>query len=144
MKFKQFVLFFLLLLPFASLFGQEIPVPSDWQDLYQNYGLFLATAGGVAGIAMFVGEIIVRLLNLAIKWQKVAIVWVLAIVASVVGNYVLNVGYLGEAIWWETLVWGAFSGLLANGIWSSNTGFIKSILEFVINLIKSKQEVPVE
>lgn len=144
MKFKHLVLFILLLFPVVSLFGQTIPVPSDWQDLYQNYGVFLATAAGVAGIAMFISEIVVRLLNILVKWQKVAITWVLAIAASLVGNYVLNVGYLAEATWWETLIWGVFSGLLANGIWSSNTAFIKSILEFVVNLIKSKQEAPVE
>lgn len=140
MKFKHLILFLLLLLPVVSVFGQT--VPSDWKDLYDNYGIFFATAGGVAGIAMFIGEIVARLLNLVAKWHKVVVIWVLAIAASLVGNYVLNTGYLAEATWWETLGWGAFSGLLANGIWSSNTAFIKSILEFVINLIKAKQEVP--
>ena len=131
-------LLFLLVASVAVVFGQTVPV--DWADLYENYGTFFATAGGIAGIAMFLGEIVIRLLKLAVKWQKVALVWVLSIATSFVGAFVLNVGYLAEATWWETLIWGAFSGLLANGIWSGNVAFIKSILEFIVGLIKAKQE----
>lgn len=132
----------LLMVTGIVAFGQsDVVIPSDWSDLYNNYGVYFATAGGVAGIAAFLGELVIRWLKLLVKWQKVLVVWVLAVVASFVGAFVLNVGYLAEATWWETVIWGVFSGLLANGIWSSNALFIKSILEFLVGLIKAKQPV---
>lgn len=134
----------LLLFAAVGLHAQDVVIPPDWADLYENYGVYFATAGGVAGIAAFLGELLIRFLNLAVKWQKVVLVWALSIGASFVGAFVLNVGYLAEASWWETLIWGAFSGLLANGIWSSNALFLKSILEFFIGLIKAKQVAPAE
>lgn len=116
-----------------------VPNIPDWADLYANYGTYFATALGVAGIAMFLGELVVRVLKVGVKWAKVTVVWVMAIAVSFVGNYVLNVGYLADATIWETAIWGAFSGLVANGIWSSNIAFLKTIVEFLVGLIKAKQ-----
>lgn len=139
---QRFLSLVILLFAAVGVFAQnDVIIPPDWGDLYDNYGVYFATAGGIAGIAMFVGELVIRLLNLVVKWQKVALVWVLSVAVSYVGAFVLNVGYLAEASWWETAIWGVFSGLLANGIWSSNVAFIKSILEFFIGLIKAKQPV---
>jgi len=139
MKVKQLLLTLVILLVSAvGLFANDVILPPDWSDLYNNYGIYFATAGGVAGIAAFLGELVIRYLKFDLKWQKVTTVWVLAIVASLAGAFVFNVGYLAEANWWETLIWGAFSGLLANGIWSSNALFLKSILEFFVGLIKAK------
>jgi len=141
MKMKHLLsLLVLLLVGTVGLIAQ----PTDWADLYENYGIYLATAGGIAGIAAFLGEIVIRFAKLALKWQKVAVVWALAVAVSFIGAFVLNVGYLAEASWWETVIWGVFSGLLANGIWSSNVVFIKSILEFVVGLIKEKQASTVD
>lgn len=142
MKMKHLLsLLVLLLVGTLGAIAQDVVIPPDWADLYENYGVYFATASGVAGIAAFLGELVIRYTKLAIKWQKVSVIWVLAIAASFVGAFVLNVGYLAEATWWETTIWGAFSGLLANGIWSSNALFLKSILEFFVSLIKAKQVV---
>jgi len=137
---KRFVLIGILALLIMPLFGQ-VEVPDNWQDLYDNYGVFFATYLGVAGVAMFLGEFVLRFIKELKKWQKVAIIWVLAIGVSFFGNGV-NIGYLAEATWWETLIWGAFSGLVANGIWSSNLAFLKTIVEFLIGMLKAKQETP--
>lgn len=133
---KGILLTLLMLIPVGLI--AQVVVP-NWADLYDNYGIYFATVGGVAGIAAFLGELVIRWTKLALKWQKIAVVWVLAVAASFVGAFVLNVGYLAEASWWETAIWGLFSGLLANGIWASNVAFIKSILEFLVGLIKAKQ-----
>ncbi len=121
-----------------------IAQPTDWADLYNNYGVYFATAGGIAGIAAFLGELVIRLLKFVKDWQKIATVWVIAVAASFVGAFVLNVGFLAEASLWETVIWGVFSGLLANGIWSSNVAFIKTILEFLVGLVKAKQVTNVD
>ena len=140
MKMKHLLsLLVLLLVGTVVAVAQDVVIPPDWADLYDNYGIYFATVGGVAGIAAFLGELVIRYTKLALKWQKVAVTWVLAVATAFVGAFVLNVGFLAEASWWETAVWGLFSGLLANGIWSSNALFIKSILEFFVGLIKAKQ-----
>jgi hypothetical protein len=143
MKMKHLLsLLVLLLVGTVVAIAQDVVIPPDWADLYENYGVYFATAGGIAGIAAFLGELVIRYAKLAVKWQKIAVVWVLAVVASYVGAFVFNVGYLAEASWWEAGIWGVFSGLLANGIWSSNALFLKSILEFFVDLIKAKTKVP--
>ena len=131
----------LLLFAVIGLQAQDVVVIPDLGDLYNNYGIYFATVGGIAGIALLLGELAIRVLKLAVKWQKVTLVWVLAVGTAFVGNYALNVGFLAEASIWETAAWGIFAGLTANGIWSSNALFIKSILEFFIGLIKAKQVV---
>jgi hypothetical protein len=127
-----------LMVVVAPMLGQVIEVPASWQDLYDNYGVFFATFLGVAGVAAFIGEYVIRLLKSDVDWHKVAIVWVLAIGVSFFGNGV-NIGYLAEATWWETIFWGMLSGMAANGIWSSNLLFFKTVVEFLIGMIKSKE-----
>jgi len=137
MKKRILLLIGLLGLVLFPVFGQDVPVPTDWQDLYANYGQFFANYLGVAGIAMFLGALLIRIFNAEKRIVKIVIIWALAIAVSFVGMLV-HIGYLAEAAWWEALLWGALSGLVANGIWSTNTAFLKTIVEFLINLIKSK------
>ena len=139
---KILFLFALVMIPFVGLFSQVV-IPEDWKDLYDNYAVFFATAGGVAGIAMLLGELVIRLLKVTKKVIKIVLVWVLAVAASFAGAFVLKVGYLAEASLWETAIWGVFSGLIANGIWSTNLAFIKTFLEFIVGLIKAKVEAEV-
>jgi len=138
---KRMLLFIgFLALFLVPVFSQELP--ADWLDLYENYGVFFGTYLGIAGIALFLGEYVIRLLNLKEKFQKVIAVWVLAVGVSFLGM-VINIGFLAEANWYETLLWGLLAGVAANGIWSSNLAFLKTIVEFLIGLIKAK-EVKVE
>lgn len=129
---------FLLLIPVVNLFAQEIPIISDWQDLYDNYGIFFATYLGVAGIATFLAELLIRYLQAIKKFWKVTLVVILAVLVSFFGNWI-NVGYLGEATWWETLLWGGLSAAAASGLRSTNLLFAKTIVDFVVGLIKSKE-----
>lgn len=135
---KLILLFVMLGILVIPMFGQEVPVPSDWADLYENYGAFFATYLGVAGVAIFLGEYAVRLLKLAVKWQKVTVICVLAVAVSFLGN-AINIGYLSEATWWETILWGGLSAATAAGLRSGNVLFIKTIVDFLIGLIKSKE-----
>ena len=136
MKKRMLLLIGLLVLMIAPVFSQT--VPADWADLYNNYGVFFATYLGIAGVAMFLGEFVIRLLKLTQKTQKIIAIWVLAVIVAFVGM-VINIGFLAEATWWETIIWGLFAGVAANGIWTSNLVFLKTIVEFLIGLIKAKE-----
>jgi hypothetical protein len=136
-KLKGFLLLFLLLIP-VGLFAQDVVVPSDWKDLYDNYEVFLATYLGIAGVATFLGEYAIRLLKLTTKFQKVAVVVLLAVGVSFLTNG-FNISYLAEATWWETLLWGGLSAATASGLRSTNLLFVKTVVDFLIGLIKSKE-----
>jgi len=136
MKKRVLLLVAFLALLLVPVFSQT--VPASWQDLYENYGVFLATYLGIAGVAMFLGEFVIRLLKLTTKFTKVVAVWVLAVGVSFLGM-AINVGYLAEATWWETLMWGMLSGVAANGLFGANIAFLKTAVEFIIGLIKAKE-----
>ena len=71
-----------LVLLCVPVLAQE--VPGNWQDLYDNYGIFLGTYLGIAGIATFLGEYVIRLFNLTKKASKVTAVMLLADEAQLV------------------------------------------------------------
>ena len=134
---KKIILLCIVLLTGLNLFGQEVIPPEGWGDLYENYGEFFLTYLGVAGIAMFLGEYVIRLLRATQKWQKVTLIFILAVGVSFIGNGI-NIGYLAEATWYETILWGVLSGVAANGLFSSNLLWLRSGVEYTISLIKKK------
>ena len=133
---RLMMLMFAMVLFAVPVFSQEMP--TSWQDLYDNYGAFFATYLGIAGVAMFLGEYAIRLLKLTVKFQKVAVVVVLSIGISFLAS-AINVGYLAESAWYETLLWGGLSAAAAAGLRSTNLLFAKTIVDFVIGFIKTKE-----
>lgn len=140
---KKLILFFALLMGFAffPLFGQEVPVIPDWEYLYGNFGTLMATFLGVAAIASFVGEILIRLFKMTKKLWKVIVIMILGVGISSLGN-LINVGYLAASPWWQTGLWGLLSGVAACGLKSGNILFFKTIVEFIIGLVLSKETKP--
>ena len=135
---KILVLIGLLFMAVIPILAQEVIPPENWQDLYDNYGAFFATYLGIAGVAMFLGEYVIRLLKLTVRFQKVAVVVLLSVGLSFL-SMAANIGYLAEAVWWETLLWGGLSAAAAAGLRSSNLLFAKTIVDFIINYLKSKE-----
>lgn len=136
---KRLMIFFMFL--FAGTIGllaQELPVPEDWADLYNNYGVFFGTYLGIAGLTTFLSEYVVRLLRLSTKFLKVLFVCIIAVGLSFIGMW-LSIGYLAEALWWETLLWGGLSAATAAGLRSGNLLFAKTVVDFLIGLIKMKE-----
>lgn len=137
---KYFVLIFGLMFLFvgAVLAQDEVPIIPDVDYLITNFGILMATAVGIAAIASFLGEALVRWFKMTGKVGKIVVVMILAIVLSFVGSLV-NIGYLALAPWWQTGIWGIFSGVVAAGLRGTNLLFFKSIVEFLIGLILSKE-----
>ena len=137
---KRFMLLFgfLVLLIIPVLAQGEVPEIPDVNYLVANFGILMLTAAGVAAIASFLGEALVRLFKMTGKVGKIIVVIVLAIALSFIGSLV-NIGYLAEAPWWQTGIWGIFSGVVAAGLRGTNLLFFKSIVEFLIGLILQKE-----
>jgi len=140
-KLKMFFLMAVVLLfvPIVAVLAQgEVPTVPDWQYLYDNFGTLMFSYLGVAAIASFVGEAVIRIMKLTQKVAKVIVVMILAVGVSFLGQ-VINVGYLAESVWYQTALWGLLSGAAANGLRSGNLLFFKSIVEFVIGIILNKE-----
>jgi hypothetical protein len=137
---KKVIMFFGLLFLFvgAALAQGEVPEIPDVEYLVANFSILMATAVGVAAIASFIGEAVVRLFKMTGKVGKIVVVMVLSIGLSFLGS-VVNIGYLAEAPWWQVGIWGIFSGVVAAGLRGTNLLFFKSVVEFLIGLILSKE-----
>jgi len=139
---KRLMIFMtLLFVGVIGLLAQELPTPENWSDLYNNYGIFFGTYLGIAGLSTFLAEYVIRLLKLSTKFLKVLFLCILAIGLSFLGM-ALGIGYLAEATWWETLLWGGLSAAAAAGLRSGNLLFAKTVVDFLIGLIKMKEPIP--
>jgi hypothetical protein len=134
---KRLIALLLILIPVVLLAQDEVPIIDNWTGLYENFFTFMATWVGVAAIALFVGEALIRLGKVAKTFWKKTIIILLSIGVSFLGM-VANIGYLSEAVWYETAIWGVASGLLASGIWTQNFAFLKTLVELLLSFLKKE------
>lgn len=138
---KYFLFIFGLLFFFVgAVLAQtpEVPVIPDVDYLISNFGVLMGTFLGVAAIATFFGELLVRLFKMTGKVGKIVVVMILAVGVSFLGSLV-NIGYLAEAPWYQVGIWGLLSGVTAAGLRGTNLLFVKSVVEFLIGLILQKE-----
>jgi hypothetical protein len=136
---KRIIMFFsFLLLGTFVLFAQEPDVPSNWQDLYDNYLLYFGGYLGMAGIVTFLAEYVIRLLKLSTKFLKILFVALISVGLSFLASAV-NIGFLGGAEWWVVLLQSGLITAAAAGLRGANLLFVKTIVDFVIGLIASKE-----
>ena len=129
-----------MLLVVSVIAQGEVPVIPDFNDLTSNFGSYMAAYLGVAAIASFLGEYVIRLLKSTSKTVKIIVVSVVAVAVSFLGS-LINIGYLAEAVWYEAIIMGVLSGVTAVGLRGTNLLFFKSVVDFVIGLIKAKEPV---
>lgn len=133
---KKLMLILLAMFIAIPIFAQE--TVEGWGHLFENYEIFLGTYVGIAAIASFLGEYVIRLVKATKNWQKIGIVAVFAIAVSFFGS-VVNVGYLSESNWITTVLWGGLSACLAAGMRAGNVLFFKVAVEWVINFLAKKE-----
>jgi energy-coupling factor transporter transmembrane protein EcfT len=116
-----FALMFVLILP---TFGQAVNPPTNWLELFANINVWLASLAGVAAVTVFLAAF----LNTLLKTQgfvKQLVAWIISILLLVVGN-LLNMGFMAELTWLNTIAYGIAAGFIANGIFDIET--VKAIL----------------
>lgn len=119
------MLFVLLLFIPVALFGQDVEPPANWLDLFANINVWLGTLAGVAAVTVFLAAAVNTLLKVAGFWKQV-VAWVISILLLVIGNLV-NMGFMAELTWLNTLIYGVAAGFVANGIFDIE--FIKMVLQ---------------
>jgi hypothetical protein len=92
----------------------DIVIPEDITELL-NVNKWFASLNGIAGITVFLAALINTQL---LKTDKKVVKWLVAIGVAIilcVGSGLVNFGFLAEAKFYETALYGIGAGFLANG-----------------------------
>lgn len=114
---KKLMMFFafLLLLPIAIL-AQEPVVnpPTNWLELFANINVWLGSLAGVSAVTVFLAAVLNTLFNTKGFWKQI-VAWAVALILLIVGN-LINMGFMAELNWLNTIVYGLAAGFISNGI----------------------------
>lgn len=108
-----------LLLVSVGIFAQDPVPPTTWLEAFANINMFLATLAGVSVLTVFVAGTINTLLKTE-GFVKQLVAWVVCILLLVGGN-LLNMGFMSELTWLNTVAYGVAGGFVANGIFDVPT-----------------------
>ena len=98
------------------IFAQE--PPADWLGVVENFSTWFGTFAGIAALGVFIAGFFNGLLNISKKFTKQLVAWAVCIILASIGN-LANVGFLAEATWLMTILYGLGAGLAANGIFDA-------------------------
>ena len=113
---KRLIMFFMFIGFVAfPLIAQEVEPPTNWGEVIDGFSTWFGTLAGIAALTVFIGGVLNGLLKVEKKVVKQILAWVVAILLAVLGN-LINLGFLSEATWMMTLLYGFGAGLAANGI----------------------------
>jgi hypothetical protein len=112
-KYLKWIVFLLFLS--VPILAQDVEPPADWGDVIDGFSTWFGTLAGIAALTVFLAGVLNGLLKVSKKIVKQLVAWLIAIVLSVVAN-VVNMGFLAEATWLMTVLYGFGAGLVANGI----------------------------
>ena len=109
-------LMFLLILMLLSIpvIAQIIEPPANWLDLFANINKWLGSLAGIAAVTVFLAAAINTLLKTK-GFMKQLVAWLIAIILLAIGNLV-NMGFMAELSWLNTIIYGVAAGFLSNGI----------------------------
>lgn len=129
---KRLILF-LMFLGFVAfpIIAQDVEPPANWGEVIDGFSSWFGTLAGIAALTVFVAGVLNGLLKVSKKIVKQIVAWVVAILLALVGNLV-NLGFLAEATWLMTVIYGFGAGLAANGI------FDISVIHALILAIESQ------
>jgi hypothetical protein len=137
---KRLILFLALFLGFTGIIlAQDVPVIPNFQDLIDNYGTYVATYLGIAGIGSFFAELLIRWRQIVKKWIKVTLLVVCTLAVAFITS-LINIGYMADFPMWQVALEGGLAAAAAAGLRSTNLLFVKTIVDFLVGLIKAKKE----
>jgi len=125
---KRLMMFLILLIAIAiPAIAQEVEPPANWLDLFANINVWLGSLAGIAALTVFLAAALNTLLKTAGFWKQL-VAWLIAIALLVAGN-LINMGFMAELTWLNTLVYGVAAGFLANGIF--DIALVKLLLQAI-------------
>jgi len=113
---KKAVLFIsFMVLCIGAIFAQEVEPPVDYLEVLDNFPVWFGTLAGIAALGVFLAGVVNGLFKITGKVGKQIVAWIICVVLAFIGN-LINLGFLSEATWVITLIYGLGAGLVANGI----------------------------
>ena len=126
----------LFILPVA-LFAQEVEPPSDWLEVVEGFSVWFGTFAALAALGTFVAGFFNGLFKLGNPFARQFVAWVVCIILALIGN-LLNVGFLAEAGWLMTVIFGFGAGLGANGVF--DIPLIHAVILAIESALGNKKE----
>lgn len=113
---KKFIMFLFLLLIPVAIFAQEpvINPPTNWLELFANINVWLGSLAGVSAVTVFLAAVLNTLFGTSGFWKQI-VAWIVALILLIVGN-LINMGFMAELNWLNTIVYGLAAGFISNGI----------------------------
>ena len=113
---KKAVLFIsFMVLCIGAIFAQEVEPPGDYLEVLDNFPVWFGTLAGIAALGVFLAGVVNGLFKITGKVGKQIVAWIICVALAFIGN-LINLGFLSEATWVITLIYGLGAGLVANGI----------------------------
>ena len=122
---KKLMFLLILMLLSIPIIAQVIEPPMGWLDLFANIDKWLGSLAGIAAVTVFLAAAVNTLLKTK-GFMKQLVAWLIAIILLAIGNLV-NMGFMAEFSWLNTIIYGVAAGFLSNGIFDLN--IIQLILE---------------
>jgi len=111
---KKLMFLLILMLLTIPVIAQVIEPPVGWLDLFAGIDKWLGSLAGIAAVTVFLAAAVNTLLKTK-GFVKQLVAWIIAIILLVIGNLV-NMGFMAELSWLNTIIYGIAAGFLANGI----------------------------
>ena len=122
----MFILFFALVTPVALLAQTEFPVPTDIADVFVNFGVWVGTFTGIAGLTVFLTALVLKIFKVTGSGLRQLISWAMGAVLVVI-MYVAHVGFAADLLWYGVIAYAIGVSLAANRLF--DIGLLKSLLE---------------
>lgn len=119
----------LVILSLPLMAQDTVNPPTNWVELFGNINVWLASLAGVAAVTVFLAAVLNKLFKITVGIWKQVVAWGVALVLLVVGN-VVNLGFMADMNWWQTLIYGVATGFVANGI------FDISVIQAILKALK--------
>jgi opacity protein-like surface antigen len=135
---KKFLLIAVSMLLFAlPVFSQDVEPPQNWLAVVEGFSTWFGTFAGIAALGTFVAGFVNGLIKSTNKFLRQFIAWVVCIALAVVGNLV-NLGFLSEATWLITVIYGFGAGLVANGLF--DVPLVYAVIVAIESALGNKKE----
>ncbi|KKM19910.1 hypothetical protein LCGC14_1650850 [marine sediment metagenome] len=111
------IMLFVMFIGFVAfpMFAQEVEPPGNWGEVIDGFGSWFGSLALIAALTIFVAGVLNGVLKVTKKFPKQLIAWLVAVGLACLGN-LINLGFLAEATWLMTVLYGFGAGLVANGL----------------------------
>lgn len=135
---KRFLFSVIMLLGVFSLpLMAQVEPPADWLEVVEGFSNWFGIFAGLVALTTFVAGFFNGLFKMTKPFARQAVAWVVGVVLALIGNFI-NLGFLAEATWIMTVLYGFGAGLAANGTF--DTPLVQAVILAIEQALGNKKE----